>query len=222
MAQPGNIELLTPESRAEIDGWVAKYPPDQKQSAVMAALRIAQDQNGGYLTDDLVTAIAAYLDMPPVAVFEVATFYSMYELDPVGRHKICICTNISCMLRGSDELLLSLSIDRKVLLLNRDRLSKLFALELSSDETNVVRAETVDGTKRAVRLPFEVQVKERRALEALLRYGRLSEQELSQITASRRVGGMLTRLLARLESEGYHGLSVVGEGADGRIFSLEA
>ncbi len=104
MVQPGNIELLTPDSRAEIDNWIAKYPSDQKQSAVMAALRIAQEQNGGFLTDELIKAIAVYLDMPPVAVYEVATFYSMYELDPVGRHKLCICTNISCMLRGSDQV----------------------------------------------------------------------------------------------------------------------
>ncbi len=100
----GNIDLLTPESRADIDGWVAKYPPDRKQSAVMAALRVAQEQNGGWLSRELIDAVAEYLEMPPIAVYEVATFYSMYELEPVGRHKICVCTNISCMLRGSDEV----------------------------------------------------------------------------------------------------------------------
>ena len=104
MKAEGNIELLTAESRADIDRWVAKYPADRKESAVMAALRIAQDQNGGWLTTELMDAIATYLDMPPIAVYEVATFYSMYELDPVGKHKINICTNISCMLRGSDEV----------------------------------------------------------------------------------------------------------------------
>lgn len=108
MAQ-ANTELLTPAARAEIDAWIAKYPPERKQSAVMAALRIAQDQNGGWLTTELMDAIAAYLEMPPVAVYEVATFYSMYELEPVGRHKICVCTNISCMLRGSDEVVAHLS-----------------------------------------------------------------------------------------------------------------
>jgi hypothetical protein len=132
-----------------------------------------------------------------------------------------ILAQMDTMLRGSDEVLLSLSLDRKVLLLDRDRLSKLFALELSSEEMKVVRAETVEGEKCAVRLPMEVTVKERRALEALLRYGRLSEQELSQITGSRRVGGMLERLLSRLESEGYYGLGVVGESAEGRIFALQ-
>lgn len=104
MAQ-ANIELLTPASRAEIDTWVAKYPADQKQSAVMAALRIAQEQNAGFLSTELMDAIAAYLEMAPVAVYEVATFYSMYRLQPVGRHQINVCTNISCQLRGSDELM---------------------------------------------------------------------------------------------------------------------
>jgi len=99
-----NIELLSAESRAEIDRWCAKYPAERRQSAVMAALRIAQEQNGGWLTTELMDAVAAYLGMPKIAVYEVATFYSMYELDPVGRHKICVCTNISCMLRGSNEV----------------------------------------------------------------------------------------------------------------------
>lgn len=103
MAQ-ANIELLTPASRAEIDTWVAKYPAERKQSAVMAALRIAQDQNGGWLTTELMDAVAAYLGMAPIAVYEVATFYSMYQLEPVGRHKINVCTNISCLLRGSEEV----------------------------------------------------------------------------------------------------------------------
>ncbi|MEJ2406905.1 MAG: NADH-quinone oxidoreductase subunit NuoE [Candidatus Thiodiazotropha sp.] len=98
------ITLLNEESRADIDRWVAKYPPERKQSAVMAALRIAQEQNGGWLTDDLVNAVAAYLEMEPIAAFEVASFYSMYELKPVGKHKICVCTNISCMLCGSDDV----------------------------------------------------------------------------------------------------------------------
>jgi NADH-quinone oxidoreductase subunit E len=99
-----NVDLLSKESQAEIDREIAKYPPDRKSSAVMAALRIAQEQNGGWLNNDLMDAIAEYLEMPSIAVYEVATFYSMYELKPVGRHKICICTNISCMLCGSDEI----------------------------------------------------------------------------------------------------------------------
>jgi NADH-quinone oxidoreductase subunit E len=98
------ITLLSDESRADIDCWVAKYPPEQKQSAVMAALRIAQEQNGGWLTNELIDAVAAYLEMEPIAAYEVASFYSMYELAPVGRHKIGVCTNISCMLCGSDKV----------------------------------------------------------------------------------------------------------------------
>jgi len=95
---------LNRESLAELDKWIAKYPAERKMSAVMAGLRIAQDQNGGWISDDLIEAVAAYLDMEPIAAYEVATFYSMYERDPVGKHKISVCTNISCMLRGSDEV----------------------------------------------------------------------------------------------------------------------
>jgi len=102
MNQGDNV--LSTESLAEIDKWVAKYPVEQKQSAVMAALRIAQEANGGYLTTELMDAVADYLDMPRVSAYEVATFYSMYELTPVGKHKICVCTNISCMLCGSDDV----------------------------------------------------------------------------------------------------------------------
>ena len=98
------IELLSTDSRADIDRWIAKYPAEQRQSAVMAALRIAQEQNDGWLTDELIQAVAAYLEMDPIAVYEVASFYSMYELKPVGKHKICVCTNISCMLCGSDQV----------------------------------------------------------------------------------------------------------------------
>jgi len=98
------LVLLSEDSRSEIDRWLAKYPPEQQKSAVMAALRIAQDQNGGSLDTDIMDAVAEYLDMPSIAVYEIATFYSMYELEPVGRHKICICTNISCMLRGSENI----------------------------------------------------------------------------------------------------------------------
>lgn len=99
-----NIALLSADSRADIDRWIAKYPPERKQSAVMAALRIAQEQNGGWLTNELIDAVAEYLEMEPIAAYEVASFYSMYELKPVGRHKICVCTNISCMLCGSDSV----------------------------------------------------------------------------------------------------------------------
>ncbi len=98
------IDLIVETSRKEIDTWIAKYPDDHKRSAVMAALRIVQDQNGGWLTIELMDAVAEYLEMPPIAVYEVATFYSMYEHKPVGKYKICVCTNISCMLSGSDQV----------------------------------------------------------------------------------------------------------------------
>src|SRR3989344_5350292 len=97
--------LLSGPSRTEIDRWIAKYPPERKQSAVMAALRIAQEQNGGWLPADLIEAVAQYLEMSPIAVHEVATFYTMYDLKPVGRYKVCVCTNIACQLNGSDRIM---------------------------------------------------------------------------------------------------------------------
>ena len=97
--------LLTPELRAAIDRHVAKYPPEWKQSAVMPALTLVQDHNGGWLTQELMDAVAAYLDMPEIAVYEVATFYAMYDLEPVGRHKICVCNSVSCMLGGAEDLM---------------------------------------------------------------------------------------------------------------------
>jgi NADH-quinone oxidoreductase subunit E len=96
--------LLSAHAREEIDRWLAKYPPDRKQSAVLAALREVQHENGGYLTLPLMDAVADYLQMPSIAVYEVASFYSMFELKPVGRHSISVCTNVSCMLRGADEI----------------------------------------------------------------------------------------------------------------------
>lgn len=98
------LHLITPEARVEIDRWIAKYPPEYKKSAVMAALRIVQDVNGGWLTNDLMDAVAEYLEMEPIAVYEVGTFYSMYQLEPIGRHKVSVCTNISCMLCGAEEI----------------------------------------------------------------------------------------------------------------------
>ncbi len=98
------LDLIDASSREEIDVWVAKFPAEQKQSAVMTALRVVQDQNGGWLTTELMDAVALYLDMDKIHVYEVATFYSMFEHKPVGKHKICVCTNISCMVCGSGEI----------------------------------------------------------------------------------------------------------------------
>jgi NADH-quinone oxidoreductase subunit E len=96
--------LLSEHTRQEIDHWVAKFPPGRQRSAVLSALRAAQEQNEGYLTPELLEAVAEYLGLPPVQVYEVATFYSMFELEPCGRHHVSICTNISCMLRGAEAL----------------------------------------------------------------------------------------------------------------------
>jgi NADH-quinone oxidoreductase subunit E len=93
--------ILSPESLAWIDKAVAKYPPDQKQSAVMAALVIAQDEKG-WLSTETMDFVAQYLGMPPIAVYEVASFYSMYDLKPVGKCKLSICTNLPCALQGAN------------------------------------------------------------------------------------------------------------------------
>lgn len=97
-------DLLTDHSKQKIDAWLKKFPQDKKQSAVIASLFIAQEQNNGYLTKDLIAAVADYLNIPRISAEEVATFYSMYEHKPVGKYKINICTNVSCMLCGSDEV----------------------------------------------------------------------------------------------------------------------
>lgn len=87
----------------EIDKWIAKYPESERQSAVMSALMIIQEEHG-YLTAELMDALAQYLRMPPIAVYEVAKFYSMYEHAPIGRNLINVCTNISCKLRDSAKV----------------------------------------------------------------------------------------------------------------------
>ncbi|MGH8596568.1 MAG: NADH-quinone oxidoreductase subunit NuoE [Gammaproteobacteria bacterium] len=97
--------VLSEHARTVIDAWVAKYPPERKQSAVLAALREVQHENHGYLTTESMDAVAGYLNLPRILVYEVASFYSMFETQRVGRHTISVCTNISCMLRGGDEVL---------------------------------------------------------------------------------------------------------------------
>ena len=92
---------LSDHVREEIDRWVAKFPPDRKRSAVISALHAAQHENQGFLTAGIMDAVAAYLGLPSIQVYEIATFYSMFETKPVGRHHVSVCTNISCMLRGS-------------------------------------------------------------------------------------------------------------------------
>jgi NADH-quinone oxidoreductase subunit E len=106
--------MLTTDSLRKIDREIAKYPPEQKRSAVMSALIIAQDEKG-WLSSELMDYVAGYLGMPPVAVYEVATFYSMYNLEKMGRHKLTICTCLPCGLQGAldaaDHLRGKLGID---------------------------------------------------------------------------------------------------------------
>jgi NADH-quinone oxidoreductase subunit E len=106
--------MLSTDSLKRIDREIAKYPADQKQSAVMSALIIAQDEKG-WLSSEVMDFVASYLGMPPVAVYEVATFYSMYNLEKVGRHKLTVCTCLPCGLQGAldaaDHLRKRLGID---------------------------------------------------------------------------------------------------------------
>ncbi len=99
-----NAVILSESLKADIDQWTKKYPPERRQSAVLPALTLVQDANQGYLSNELIDAVADYLNMSRVTAYEVATFYSLYELKPVGRHKIGVCTNISCMLSGCDKI----------------------------------------------------------------------------------------------------------------------
>lgn len=96
---------LSAAALKEIDHWVAKFPPEGKRSAVIQALTIAQRENDGWLSDDLITEVADYLGIHRSYGYEVASFYSMFDLEPAGRHKVAICNNISCMLRGSEDII---------------------------------------------------------------------------------------------------------------------
>jgi len=105
------VELMTTEntqlskhSRKEIDALIAKFPQGKQKSALLGALNVVQHENKGFLTNELMDAVAAYLDLAKIEVYEVASFYSMYELKPVARHNVAICTNICCMLMGSQNI----------------------------------------------------------------------------------------------------------------------
>ena len=103
MTEPELENLLSEYVRGEIEAWMARYPVDRKQSAVLGALRALQHEDG-HLEVEKMNAVAGYLEMPPIAVYEVASFYSMFELEPVGKHTLSVCTNLSCMLCGADEI----------------------------------------------------------------------------------------------------------------------
>ena len=96
--------LLTDSIKGKIDTWVAKFPIGKQRSAIIGSLHAVQEHNQGYLTSELMDAVADYLDLPRIYIYEVATFYSMFQTEPVGRNEIAICTNISCMLSGSDVI----------------------------------------------------------------------------------------------------------------------
>lgn len=97
-------ERLSDHVREEIDRWTTRFPEGKQRSAVIGALHAVQHENGGYLTAESMNAVADYLQLPTIQVYEVATFYSMFQTKPVGRHNVAICTNISCMLRGADDI----------------------------------------------------------------------------------------------------------------------
>jgi NADH-quinone oxidoreductase subunit E len=96
--------MLTEKTQKTIDHWVSKFPPDRKRSALIQALFVTQEENGGWISRELTEAVADYLDLPPVWAHEVVSFYSMFFSEPVGRHKVNICTNISCWLNGAEAI----------------------------------------------------------------------------------------------------------------------
>ena len=97
-------EVLSEHVREEIDRWRARFPEGRQRSAIIAALHAVQHENKGFLTTQLMDAVAERLELPSIYVYEVAAFYSMFQTQPVGRHEVSICTNISCMLRGADDM----------------------------------------------------------------------------------------------------------------------
>ena len=99
------VALLTAHTRHEINDWIARFPAGRQRSATLSALRFAQEQNDGFLTPPLMDAVAEYLRLPSIQVYEVASFYSMFETHPCGRHHVSVCTNISCWLNGAEDIL---------------------------------------------------------------------------------------------------------------------
>ena len=97
-------DLLSRHAKEVIEQWKSRFPEGKERSAVISALHTVQHENGGYLTAELMNAVADYLNLPTIQVYEVATFYSMFQTKPVGRHNVAVCTNVSCMLRGSEEI----------------------------------------------------------------------------------------------------------------------
>ncbi len=96
--------VLSDHVKDEIEHWKSRFPEGRQRSAVLAALHAVQHENNGYLTAEQMNAVAEYLDLPTIQVYEVGTFYSMFQTRPVGRHNVAICTNVSCMLRGAEDI----------------------------------------------------------------------------------------------------------------------
>jgi len=115
------LSILPQEVKKKIDETLKKFPNDKKRSALLDALMFAQESNKGYLTNDLIESVAYYLEQPVISAYEVATFYSMYELNPVGKYHINVCTSISCMLRGSDD---TVDYLKKILNINLNEVTK--------------------------------------------------------------------------------------------------
>ena len=95
---------LSNHVREEIDAWKVRFPEDRQRSAVIRALHLVQHENKGWVSAEQLNAVAEYLDLPTIHVYEVATFYSMFQTREVGRNEVSICTNVSCMLRGADDI----------------------------------------------------------------------------------------------------------------------
>jgi NADH-quinone oxidoreductase subunit E len=96
---------LSSHAKDEIENWKARFPVDKQRSAIISALHVVQHENHGFVTAEQMNAIAEYLELPTIQVYEVATFYSMFQTREVGRNEVAICTNVSCMLRGADDLI---------------------------------------------------------------------------------------------------------------------
>ena len=103
-AESVEMTELSVHAREEIDELLSHFPADKKKSALLGALNVVQHENKGFLTEELMSAVADYLDLAKIEVYEVASFYSMYELKPVARNNVAICTNICCMLMGSQTI----------------------------------------------------------------------------------------------------------------------
>ena len=95
---------LSSHVKDEIEHWKARFPADRQRSAVISALHAVQHENHGFVTAEQMNAVAEYLDLPTIQVYEVATFYSMFQTREVGRNEVAICTNVACMLRGADDI----------------------------------------------------------------------------------------------------------------------